>query len=302
MLTQSQTRSHKAGLGLPTTDLTMLLVVLIWGANFSFIKIALLQIPPLAFAALRFVVAAAVMIVILRLREGVIRFPSGRAFWILVGMGVLGSVLYQVFFTLGLSLTTAGNAALLIATSPVMVAIFGALFGIERMTRNIAAGITLAIAGVALVVAARGLELSWQTLYGDLLMLAASGCWAAYTLGVRKLAHGPSALSITTMTMLTGAVGLTLISLPALLRIEWASIAPVAWGGLAYASFLGLIVAYFLWNSSVRLVGGSRTAIYGTGIPLVATLVAWPVLGEQPVPLQAVGAALIVAGVLLTRR
>lgn len=279
----------------------MLLVVVIWGANFSFIKIALLQIPPLAFTALRFVGAALIMLVILRLREGTIRFPAGKAFWQLVGMGILGSVLYQVFFTLGLSFTTAGNAALLIATSPVMVAFFGAIFGIERMTRNVAAGITLAVIGVALVVAARGLALSAETIQGDLLMLIASGCWAAYTLGVRKLAHGPSALSITTMTMLTGAVGLTLISLPALLHVEWSAIEPAAWGGLAYASLLGLVVAYFLWNSSVRLVGGSRTAIYGTGIPLVAALVAWPVLGEQPAPLQAVGAVLIVLGVLLTR-
>jgi drug/metabolite transporter (DMT)-like permease len=74
-----------------------------------------------------------------------------------------------------------------------------------------------------------------------------------------------------------------------------------AWLALAYAAVLSLVVAYLLWNRSVKLVGSTRTAIYMCVTPLVAVCGAWLLLGEQPHPLQAVGAALIVAGVLLTR-
>jgi drug/metabolite transporter (DMT)-like permease len=61
-------------------------------------------------------------------------------------------------------------------------------------------------------------------------------------------------------------------------------------------------VAYVIWNRSVKLVGPSRTVIYMCLTPLVAVVTAAAFLGERPRPLQAVGAALIIGGVLLTRR
>ena len=64
---------------------------------------------------------------------------------------------------------------------------------------------------------------------------------------------------------------------------------------------LSLVVAYLLWNRSVQAVGGTRTAIYMCITPLVAVGAAWVVLGEHARPLQAIGAVLIIAGVLLTR-
>ena len=70
---------------------------------------------------------------------------------------------------------------------------------------------------------------------------------------------------------------------------------------VAYASVLSLVVAYLLWNRSVKAIGGTRTAIYMCLTPLVAVLGAWLVLGERPHPLQGIGAIFIIAGVLLTR-
>ena len=69
----------------------------------------------------------------------------------------------------------------------------------------------------------------------------------------------------------------------------------------AYATFLSLLVAYVIWNRSVQVVGPSRTVIYMCLTPLIAVATAAVFLGERPEPLQAVGAALIIGGVLLTR-
>jgi drug/metabolite transporter (DMT)-like permease len=74
-----------------------------------------------------------------------------------------------------------------------------------------------------------------------------------------------------------------------------------AWLAMGYASVLSLVVAYLLWNRSVKAIGGTRTAIYMCITPLVAVLGAWMLLGERPQPLQGVGAVFIIAGVLLTR-
>ena len=102
--------------------------------------------------------------------------------------------------------------------------------------------------------------------------------------------------------MLTGTPGLILAGLPQLARTDWRALGAGVWGALAYSAVLSIVFSYVVWNTSVRAVGSSRTAVYACVTPLVAALVSWPLLGERPRPLQAVGAALIIAGVLLTRR
>ncbi len=284
-----------------SVDLTMTLVVLIWGANLSVLKAAIGQIAPFAFTAIRFTLASGVLWGILRLSEGA--HPLSRATLLRsVWLGLAGNTLYQTFFISGLRRTSVANSALLLATTPVIVALASALLGLERVTRRIAWGIALAFLGVGLIVVRRGLALSSETLGGDLLVLAAAGCWAIYTLGVRTVARELSPLRTTTLTMLTGTPGLILAGAPELSWQDWSAVGFAGWFGLGYSATLGLVLAYILWNNSVRVVGSSRTAVYVCATPLVAMLVAWAVLGERPTGLRAVGAALIVGGVLLTRR
>jgi drug/metabolite transporter (DMT)-like permease len=286
--------------GFAAPELGMLLVVLIWGANFSVVKAALAEIPPLAFTALRFAIATLLLLLLLTVREG--RSALAQAGNLkLVGLGLVGNTLYQLFFIIGLARTTAANSALLIASTPVLVALLGRLFGVERITRRTALGILAAFAGIVLVMSARGLSLSAETALGDLLVFVAAIFWALYTLGVRALGPGISTLRITALTMLTGTPGLLLAGLPQLIEMRWDGVGLVGWGGLAYAAVLALVLAYAIWNASVRAVGSSRTAVYSCLIPLIAALVAWPLLGERPVPLQALGAVLILAGVLVAR-
>lgn len=292
--------NNEAAPALPT-DLLMLVVVVIWGINFSVVKLALEQFPPLVFSALRFVLAVVALVPILGLREGRQALPQGQLGRLAL-LGFIGNTLYQICFIFGVALTTAANAALLVATTPALVALLGAALGIERITRRMGWGIALAVLGVGLIVAARGVTLTWQTVGGDVLVLLATLCWAIYTLGVRKLGNGISSLRITTLTMMTGTPGLLLVGTPDLLQLDWTAIGAGAWAGLLYSAMFALVLAYVLWNTSVRVAGSARTAIYGCAIPIIATLVAWPVLGERPKPLQAVGAVLIVGGVLLTRR
>jgi drug/metabolite transporter (DMT)-like permease len=103
------------------------------------------------------------------------------------------------------------------------------------------------------------------------------------------------------VTSVAGTPGLVLAGLPGLFRLDWTTISTTGWAALAYATLLSLVVAYILWNRSVQTVGGTRTAIYMCLTPLFAVIAAWLILGERAHPSQAIGAVLIVAGVLLTR-
>src|SRR5437868_14625745 len=108
-----QWRAHLALIGM----------VLIWGVNFTVAKIALAQIPPLAFNAVRFPMAALLLFVVLEAR-GQLYLPPRDELPRVIIVGLLGNMLYQMFFIMGLDRTTAGNAALLLAGTPIITALF----------------------------------------------------------------------------------------------------------------------------------------------------------------------------------
>lgn len=278
----------------------MLVVCLIWGLNFSITKLALAQIPPLPFTAIRFLIASLVLWLVLRVLEEPTRLPPG-ALRTLVLLGLLGNTCYQLAFTVGLAMTTATNSALILSTLPTVVAVLAGALGLERITPRMWWGIALGTVGVVLVITTRGLGFGSSTLVGDLVTVFAVFCWAGYTVALRRVPPEISSLRVTTVTTLAGTPGLVLAGLPGLFRLDWKAVDPSGWLSLGYAAVVSLVVAYLLWNRSVKAVGGTRTAIYMCLTPLVAAVGAWLLLGERLHPLQAVGAVFIVAGVLLTR-
>jgi drug/metabolite transporter (DMT)-like permease len=278
----------------------MLLVCLIWGLNFSVTKFALVEIPPLPFTAIRFVAASLLLWLVLRLIEGPMPKTSVGVKRLIV-LGLIGNTCYQLAFTVGLAKTTATNSALILSTVPTVVALFAGALGLERITPKMWLGIGLGTLGVILVIATRGVGFDVKTLPGDLLTILAVLCWAGYTVGLRRVPSGISPLRVTTVTTIAGTPGLVLAGVPGMLRLNWETISLEAWLALGYAAVLSLVVAYLLWNRSVKAVGGTRTAIYMCITPLFAVGGAWFLLGERPHPLQGVGAVFIIAGVLLTR-
>jgi drug/metabolite transporter (DMT)-like permease len=280
-------------------DFGMLLVVLIWGVNFSVTKGAFASIPPLAFTGVRFGLASLLLVPLVRRLEGVEPLPPG-ALVRLIALGVLGNTLYQLAWISGLERTTASNSALILASMPTIVAVLAVGLRLEPFHPRVIGGVVVASLGVVLVVAARGTGFGAATMTGDLLSLAAVLCWAGYTLGLRSLPEAVSPLRVTMVTTLAGAPVLLLAGMPAILTMNWRAVGWEGWSALAYSTVLSLLVAYVIWNRSVKVVGPSRTVIYMCLTPLVAVAAAALLLGERPRPLQAVGAALILAGVVLT--
>ncbi|MGE5048148.1 MAG: DMT family transporter [Deltaproteobacteria bacterium] len=293
-------QAHPSLLRRARHDAGMLAVCLIWGGNFTVTKLAFAQLSPLAFTALRFVAGSALLWALVRWTEGRGSFPRGATLWHLVWLGVLGNTLYQLGFVLGLARSTATNTSLIVSASPATVSILAAAMGLERATRRTRLGIALGIAGVLVVVLAGPAAAHLEARIGDLFTLGALVCWSVYTVGLRRVS-GMSALRVTAWTAYTGTPGLLLAGAPELLRVRWRAVDPAVWGALAYATALSLVLAYVIWNASVRAVGATRTAIYMCVTPLVAVLVAWGALGERPGLLHVAGGVLIVLGVVLTR-
>ncbi len=278
----------------------MLLVCLIWGLNFSVTKGAFERFPPLAFTAVRFAIASVLLVPLVRHIEGAGPLPPG-ALRRLIVLGVVGNTLYQLGFMSGLARTSASNSALILASMPSLVALLAAGLGFEPARPRVIGGVLVATTGVVLVVLARGIGFGQGELAGDLLTMGAVVCWAGYTLGLRSIPPGITPLRVTMVTTVAGAPGLILAGVPEMVRMEWGEVGLAGWAALAYATLFSLVLAYLIWNRSVQMVGPSRTVVYMCLTPLIAVAGAAVMLGERPRPLQAVGAVLILAGVLLVR-
>lgn len=283
---------------LTRTDALLLLMVLIWGANYSVVKAALREIPPQAFNALRMSVASAVFAAALA-RAGVPRIvPSD---WMrLAALGAVGHFVYQLLFMAGISRTTASNSSLIIGCSPVAVTLASALAGHERVFRAQWAGILLSLTGVYLVVG-RGAEFGGASLAGDAFTMGAVCCWAVYTVGSRDLLARHSPLTVTGLTMLFGTALLVPASAAGLRQVPWPAVPLWAWVALVLSALLALNLAYLIWYASVQRIGNVRTSAYSNFIPLVAMAVAIAVLGEPLTASKVAGAAAVVGGVAITR-
>jgi drug/metabolite transporter (DMT)-like permease len=276
----------------------MLATVLFWGGNFTAAKLALPFIPPLAFTAIRFTIGTGLLWLILQRLEPEHALPPGMG-WSVILLGMVGNTLYQLCFITGLAATTATNTSLILSAMPTVVTVSAGLLGLERITGRQQWALALATIGVVIVVASRGLQGGHGDWRGDLLILAAVGCWTGYTLGLRRVAGRVSALGVTAWAMLTGTPGLLLAGLPGLARTSWNLVPAAAWGGLIYSTLLSLVAAYVLWSRAVQRIGASRAALYTCATPLIATGIAAAVLGERPTIWHLVGGALILGGVVL---
>lgn len=299
--TQNHLRTEIPQASFGSTDWLLLLMTIIWGSNFTAIKYSLEDLLPLSFNALRFTIASIAML-LMALASGTnfkISRGDGKK---LFALGLLGNTFYQTLFITGMAHTRAGNAALLLATTPLFTAILGRIRKHEYFTARGVTGLLLAFTGIVLIVISGRGEVSLrETLLGDGLLLATTICWSLYTVGSNRLVHAYGTMKATTIMMTSGTPLLLLVCAPSLIEQDWARVRPLAWAGLVYSGLFAIAVAYLIWNHGVRKIGATRTAVYSNITPIVALLVAWIALGESPTAGQVAGAVVIFAAIYLVR-
>lgn len=296
--TMSQATEHQS---FGSTDLLLLLMTIIWGSNFTAIKYSLEDLLPLSFNAIRFTTASIAMLIVALVSRDTFKVApqdARRLFF----LGLLGNTVYQSLFITGMSYTRAGNAALILATTPLFTAILGRIRKHEYFARRGIVGLLLAFAGIVMIILSGRHEVSLgETLIGDGLLLLTTICWSVYTVGSRNLIHKYGSLKTTIVMMTSGTPLLLIVCAPSLLRQDWSRVRPVAWAGVIGSGLFAIALAYIIWNHGVRRIGSTRTAIYSNITPIVAVIVAWIVLGESATAGQIGGAIVIFAGIYLVR-
>jgi len=290
-------------LALTLLDGALLLMVLIWGSNFSLVKVALRDFPEIPFNAMRLLIGSIVFLGVLWWNRDTERqqAPLSRADWLqLLFLGIVGTFLYQLCFVGGVRRTSVANGSLIVGISPIVIALLSALAGHERIKPVRWVGVFLALGGLYLIVG-RGADLSAQTLYGDALMLGGVLCWATYSVASQPILKRHSALTVIGLTFSIGAVLYIVTMIPILLGVEWRAISLQSWGLMLASTLLALNLSYFIWYTGLKKLGGSRTSVYSYLTPVVAMVVAAVWLAEPVSANQLAGAGAVFAGLLITR-
>jgi drug/metabolite transporter (DMT)-like permease len=265
--------------------------------SFVATKTALKGFEPLLVALLRFTLAGGILWVVWRLRparEPLARAELGR----LALVGFVSLTVYFSFENLGIARTSASEAAILIATIPIFVALVWAFQPAERPTGRQWAGILLSFAGiVALVLAAGGA--GGGSLRGNLLVLAASVSAGFYSLLARRLLLSHSALFVTTWQNLFGALFMAPLALVEALVVGVRRPTAPAAGGVLFLTLVCSILAYLMLNYAFRFLPASRVSVFINLTPIVAVASAYVVLGERLTAGQVAAAVVVVAGVWL---
>lgn len=288
------------------TDLLLFGTVCIWAVNFIVIKNVISgALEPIAFTALRFALAAVILLPLLRSLTPAERAVSSSDRWKIIGLGLIGNSLYQVFFITGLANTLPTNAALILATPPIFIALIGAVLKLEKLTWLAWLGILLSFGGITLVILGNAptetISSAPHPLFGDLMTLGAAIMWALYTLLAAPVLKRHAPLKLTALTVSVGAVPLLVIATPAFLTTDWSSVGVNVWLGVLYCGGMAIALGYIMWNRSVQQVGAARTAVYSNLTPVLVALIAWLVRGDPVTGYHVVGAIIILTGITLTR-
>ena len=275
------------------------IVVLTWGINFGIVKSAYQDLPPVLFAAIRFTVSGILVLILTLWRE--------KEIWIqwkdvarVVVVGGMGIGFYQMFWSLGLNVTSASNSALIVSTQPLLGALYMNLIKKEVVGTRRYMGMLLALAGVILVILkpTAHLHFSFDTLWGDLITLMAGiSSTVFFSAWSRPLLRVYSPMRLMGYCMMVGASVLWIAAFIMPHSITWDLMGARAWWSLGYAIFFSGVLGHICWYEGIRRIGVTKSMVHLYFIPICAVLFNYFLMGEKILFQQILGGALILSGV-----
>lgn len=285
-------------------QMTLIAAMAIWGLNVAVVKQLTLSFDTSMLAALRMVVALAVLSGILLWKRCAVERMSWKQVRTLLVCGILMVYLNQLLFAEGLQRSTAANGALIMALSPMVSAVLAAfmfreIFSLQRML-----GVALGFCGVAAVVLSHpGAGLS-RASTGDLMLVAGVVSFATGGALVQRLARCMHPLTIswaiyligTLMLVVQAAAGSPSLSLKVLFPGWW------QWALILFSGVMATALSNLLWNRAIATIGVARTAVFLYWVPVFGIFFAAILLDERLTAWHLAGFVAVMAGTYLGTR
>ena len=274
----------------------------LWSFNYIVAKFALREFPPLLASSLRTCIAGLIMLPIYAIYN-----TRGEAGWNrsdlsrLISLGMLGVALNQVFFVVGIAHTSVAHAAIMIALTPVLVLLIASATGQERLQPGKFLGLLIAMSGVVIVQLASGSDRTASFL-GDVLVFGAAVTFAIFSVNSKRSIGQIKGVTLNTFAYVGSGIALAPVVLWqgsgfAFLQVSW-----LAWLSVVYMALFSSVLCYVIYHYALTYIPASRVAAFSYLQPLLATLMAIPVLGEHPTRSLVLGGSLVLLGVFLVER
>lgn len=267
----------------------------IWGTSFVSVKIGVGTVDPFLFSVLRFALGAAVLVLaLIVLRRMDTRVFKDKLIW---GIAIVNAAALE-FQHLGMTMTTATSAVLLVDIDVVFIAILAAIVLGERITRRTVAGLVLGLAGVTVITTNGDVSsILSGSFIGNAMVFTAGVLWTFYVVYQKKVLVREK-----DVLMVTGAVILETAIILVPLALMFAQSYAVDGSGLMSALYTGLIctgLAFLLYNTGLKAVGATIASIILLLEIVFAMLFAFLLLGETPTAITAFGGGLIILAILV---
>jgi drug/metabolite transporter (DMT)-like permease len=279
-------------------------VYLVWGSTYLAIRVGVGHLPPLFLAGTRYVIAGSLLYPIglraaarsRRPGQGSAR-PGGKAWLAGAVVGILLLFAGNGGVTVAETTLPSGLAAVLVATVPLWMIVFAWPVQHQRVTWRSAAGLVAGLAGVAILVGGT----ASGRVTGVLIVLGAAAAWGFGSVLGHRLPLPPHAMLAAAIEMLAGGVLLLAVCAGTgeYSRVRWSSVPVSSWLALAYLIGPGSILAFTAYGYALSRLPLTTVSTYAYVNPVVAVLAGIVFLGEQFTWREGVGAALVVASVVI---
>lgn len=279
--------------------LAILCTTVLWGLSFVSIKVTVAVIPPMTLAFLRFLIASVILLFLLKRMEPDTKLA--RADMPLMALsGLLGITAFNNFQNIGIKMTTASSASMIIAAIPMFTVVGEFLIFKKRLSLLKIISVILSIGGVYCIVAFSQQE-STDGFLGNIFMVGAAVAWVAYTLITRPLSMRYSQLAVVTYQIILGT--LALIPFTFFESWEWQSAdCFIILHYLIYLGFFCSALANYLYVYAMGVLGVSSVSFFINLIPVISVIGAFTILQEPVSKLQMFGGAIILFSVYIANR
>ncbi|SDJ24841.1 DMT family transporter [Paenibacillus naphthalenovorans] len=283
----------------------LIIATCFWGGNFVVGKTLVTEVPPFLLALMRWILALLVILPFWgaecwRYRKQIMRKWRMTLFLSLTGIAGFNTLTY-----IAVQYTGSINASLMNAATPMMIVVISLFMLKERINWSVLPAILLSLFGVIWIIS-RG---SWSAIAGlsfnrgDLWMLAAIGCWALYSVGMKKFAGELPVHALFVATLVMALIVLVPSSVAEWMirgsEIEWTA------GLVSGVVFIGIfpsLLSFTAWNAAIAMIGPSRCSGFLNLIPLFSAIFAKFFAGESIRAYHLIGAVLIITGVYFMNR
>ncbi len=279
------------------------LMTFLWALNFIVAKFAVRQIPPLMAAGLRTGLAG-ILILPIYFWE---RKTKGVAAWtkadvpMLMFLGMFGVALNQLFFVLGISRTSVAHAAIMIGITPILVLAIASAIGQESLSAGKLLGMALALAGVVALQFSPS-KGAVTTVAGDFFVFLASVTFALFTVMGKRVVGNFSSITINTFAYVGGGLFLLPLTLWQSVGFPFRQLSWATWASVLYMAAFPSVLCYLIYYYALTYIPASRVSAFSYLQPLLATLLAIPLLGENPTTSLVAGGCLVLVGVFVAER